>query len=182
MSYCEIITFRDGKPDQSQEFGNSWGGAAFIWDCLFNKYLKDPRKEYDSWLGNAGSSSSSLWKLHEREGLPRFERAVHMATYDRAIVEKRDFPQFIKDLLDFADAYESGRTSHLRSWAKFIQEHPDVQAVGFYMTSVSENLWYDWDEATETMILYDCNTEKKHFSVYRQIERIESEMPVAGTT
>ena len=75
MSYCSIIAFKEGKADSAGNFGNAWGGAAFIWTVLFDKYLKDPEKEHDNWLSRcADESDRSLWDLAKRDDLPNPDR------------------------------------------------------------------------------------------------------------
>jgi hypothetical protein len=49
MSYCEMIEFKDGLPAIHHQFENSWGGAAFIWTALFDRYLKDPTAPWENW-------------------------------------------------------------------------------------------------------------------------------------
>ncbi len=63
MSYCAIIPFKDGKPESRVEFRNAWGGAAYIWDCLFKKHLKDPAIPHDSWLVCTMRGDDRLWKF-----------------------------------------------------------------------------------------------------------------------
>ena len=169
MSHCEIIAFKDGKPDESLGCSNAWGGSAYVWDCLYNKYLKDPRKEYDSWLnaGLAGGSDRRLWDLAKRDDLPSFMRSVHASTFDRAIVSRENFKQFAADLREFVAFFGRGeRVVHLETFAKFIDEHPEAEAVGFYGTSVSENLWYSYDGDKDESVPYDLSTGESHFEVY----------------
>ncbi len=163
MSYCEIITFKDGKPDKSLECKNAWGGAAYIWDMMFKTFLKDPSKEFDTWL----THGDCLWKLQERSDVPAFMKAVHVSTYDRAIVRKEHFGQFVKDLREFLAFFgTSGRICHLETWAKVIEDNPDVEAIGFYATSVSDNPWSAFNEELETSTPYDLTTGTDHFEVY----------------
>lgn len=167
MSYCAIIVFQDNKPARYREFHNAWGGHAYIWDRLYNRFLKNPDVEYDSWLGN----SSALWDLAKRDDIPLFMRAVHAATFDRAIVDCENLPQFIQHLREFLEFFGSGdKVCHLKAWADFIQEHLDVQAIGFYGTSVSNDLWQKWDEDKEEEIPYDLSSGDKHFEVYEYLE------------
>lgn len=171
MSYCEIIVFRDGKPVDSIEYGNSWGGAAFIWSALFDKYLK--RGEYDNWL----TRSEELWKLAERADLPMFERAVMSGTFDYAIICRENFKQFVEHLREFVATYAAGNKScHLLAWAEFI-ETCDAEAIGFRGTSVSENLWFKYDDNGENEIPYDLNSMDQHFEVYEELESAADEVP-----
>lgn len=171
MSYCQIITFENGRPAKSVEYRNAWGGAAYIWDCLFNKYLKDPTNEYDTWA--LGRNLDRLWKLAEREDLLLFERAIHTATFDRAVIVREHLPRFAADLRQFVEHFGTGdRVCHLPTWARFCDEHADVEAIGFYHTSVSDNLWYEWNEEKEESEPYDLNTMDKHFEVYHWLDSL----------
>lgn len=148
MSYCAIIPFSNGIPQEGIEFKNAWGGAARIWDSLFTKYLKNPLIPYHSWL----SCGYELWDLAKRKDLELFERAVHTSTFDCAYIGKENFNQFVLDLRKFIQKYPlSGKVDHLESWAKWI-ESSDAEAVGFYGTSVSECPWYRYDVNSDEIV------------------------------
>ena len=165
-----INLFKDGKPHDSVEYRNAWGAAAFVWNALFEKYLKDPNIPFDSWLVRGmKDDSQELWDLADREDLPMFERAVHASTFDYAIIRNNHFKQFAKDLRQFVAAYPAGESvCHLSEWAKFI-ESCDAEAIGFYGTSVSDNLWFEWDEEREDSTPYDLNIGTKHFEIYDEL-------------
>lgn len=180
MSYCEIISFKDGVPGESVEYRNSHGGAAFVWNALFDTYLKDPAIEYDSWMMRAMDSDRSLWDLAKREDLPMYERAVHAATFDRAIVRAEHFKQFALDLRAFVERHRNEeRVCHLLEWAAFV-ESCNGEAVGFYGMSVSDNLWYEWvvdkdNEDEGESIPYNLNTGDKHFEVYDFLKEVDTQ-------
>ncbi len=176
MSYCEVIVFKDGKPADDARFGNAHGGAACIWGCLYDAYLKDPNKEYDCWLNG---DNKVLWALAGRRDLPMFMRAVHAGTFDWAMIKRENLPTFVKHLREFVTWFQladAARTCHLPAWADFIEQHLDAEAIGFYGMSVSENLWYSWDEVEQNdSIPYDLNTGDKHFEVYDELARVDAE-------
>lgn len=142
MSYTSMMMFRGRKPKTEIRYGNSWGGSARIWDALFDKYLKDPKLPYDTWL-TGGEKAQALWGLAKREDLPMFERAVHTSTFDRAFVLRKDFARFCADLRAFDAAYlVQQRVSHLVKWAEDIEKcDAKTQAVAFYHNSISDNPW-----------------------------------------
>lgn len=175
MSTCSIIYFRDGLPAEETDYRNAWGGSAKIWSDLFDAYLKDPRKEYDNWLTRCDGTDTSLWDLAKRKDLPAFERAVHASTFDLAIIRHEHFQQFAAHLREFVSKYPAGeKVSHLSAWADAI-ESSDAEAIGFHGTSVSENLWFDYDSETEESIPYNLNTGDKHFEVYDWLEENDAE-------
>lgn len=141
MSYCQIIPFKNGLPSHGPEFRNSWGGAARIWSSLFDAYLKNPAIKYHNWLQN----TDGLWNLAKRLDLPDFECSVHASTFDLAYVRSENFSKYVHDLREFASKYPvPGCVDHLPAWADWI-EKADADAVGFYATSVGENLWFTYD-------------------------------------
>jgi hypothetical protein len=179
MSYCKLITFKNGKQDDGLglECKNAWGGAAYIWDSLWERYARDPRKMYDSWLmaaGRPGPEGKRLWDLWKRQDLPMCMRAVHLATFDYAIVKRENLQRFAADLREFVKAFPVGeRVVHLPAWADFIEQHPEIEAIGFH---VSENLWDGpQDDEGECKNPYDMATGDKHFDVYDEIEAFDQE-------
>lgn len=170
MSYCQLIEFENGKPNGKHEFENAWGGSARIWNSLYDRYLKDPRKMYDSWLTNVGNAGQ-LWALADRSDLPIFERAVHCFTFDRFIVRRENFAQMADHLREFVRAYPHGdRVCHLNAWADLIAAS-SAEAIGLYGSSVGENLWYQQTEDDES-IPYDLNTRTEHREVYEYLNAI----------
>lgn len=170
MSYCAIIPIRDCMPQAQVEFRNAWGGAARIWEALFEKYIKDENTPYHSWL--CAESHQKLWDLAKDTRLSLMERAVHASTFDRAYICRSEFSRFATDLRDFDKLYPAtgSQVNHLQAWADFIQSL-DADAVGFYGTSVSENTWWRYNEASDETYatpLSDC------FDVY---EWIDTEVP-----
>jgi hypothetical protein len=177
MSYCEIITFKEGKPNDQIEFKNSWGGAAYIWTALFDKYLKDPENTYDTWLSRFGKDQGKcLWDLAGRKDLKSCERAVHISTFDYATVRKENFPIFVHDLKDFIFLHPNSKESvcHLPEWAKFIESCRE-EAIGFYGTSVSENPWFGYNEENDEIIPYNLNSGTKHFEIYEYLKELDNQ-------
>ena len=171
MSYCAIVTFKDGKSDDEVIYRNSWGGVALVWTKLFDAYLKNPDVDYDNWMMHL--HDESWWGLAERTDLEWFERAVMTATYDRAMVRREHFKQLAEHFRQFVAKYlpEFGCVCHLLDWADFI-EVCEAEAIGFYATSVGENLWYRYDEKVDETFPYDLNAEDKHFEVYDWLESL----------
>lgn len=171
MSYCAIITFKDGKPDQQIEFRNAWGGAARIWDALFDKYLKDPAIPYHSWLCR---NQQPLWDLAKRKSLPMFERAIHCSTFDLAYIRRENFPRFCNDLNAFEAAYPTPvKVNHLPSWEARIEDL-DCEAISFYGTSVAENLWCKWDSEKDEPIEVPLS---EGWEIYDWLDQPETETP-----
>ncbi|MHC4844391.1 MAG: hypothetical protein ACYTEE_11360 [Planctomycetota bacterium] len=175
MSYCSIIEFEDGLPARETEYKNAWGGAARIWTPLYDTYLKDPNNEYDSWLSTM--KPEKLWDLADRKDLPMHLRAVLSCTFDYATIEQKNFKRFAEDLRQFREHFPpNGVVCHLIEWAHHI-EQSHAQAVGFYGTSVSDNLWWSYDEDTDQMIPYNLDRGEEHFEVYDWLLEIDGASP-----
>ena len=171
MGYCEIIPFKDGKPQTGVEFINPWRGAARIWDALFDRYLKRHDIPYHSWIASyREDGGQSLWDLAKRSQLPLFERTVHAFTFDLAFVRRENFPRFAADLRSFDVKYPVDYPSHLPAWASLI-ESMDCEAVGQYATSVSRCPWWPWDEEREE---HRRLTLADGFEVYEWIASLDS--------
>ena len=143
MSYTELIIFEDGKANYAIEFSNAWGGSARIWTSLFDNYIPKVNS-YDSWLT---VKDNRLWDLAKRSDLPLFERAVHAFTFDKFYVKRENLLRMANDLKLFVGKYPiEGRVDHLLAWAKCFEDNQNVEAIGLYGTSVSENLWHRYKE------------------------------------
>jgi len=138
MSYCKLIIFKNGIPSDGIEFRDSWGGAARIWNSLFDAHVPKTG-EFDSWMTNP----TRLWNIASMNGVSLCEKAVHVFTFDKFYVEQKNFKCFASDLRQFVKMYPvPERVDHLPEWAMWFDENVEVEAVGLYATSVSENLWY----------------------------------------
>lgn len=172
MSYTQLITFNDGLPERGPEFSNAWGGAARIWSSLFDKYLKNPAIPYDTWLSRLSREDNSLWDLAKRTDLPVFERAVHMFTFDLAYVSKDNFDRLSEHLREFAEDHRVYQVDHLCAWADAIDAMEGVEAVGLYATSVSENVWFEYDEEKDESMPVPLS---RGFEVYKWIELLSAQ-------
>lgn len=182
MSRCEIILFKDGKAHSDIEYSNSWGGAAYIWDSIYNEYLKDnsPLGEYDSWLIGMRRYGQAFWDLAKNETLPDFMRAAHASQFDMAMVKKENYNKFAQHLRQFAARFpvNANTVCHLPTWANDI-EKLECDAIGFYPTSVGEWLWSEWDDDADEEVMYNYLEGNKHFFLYEYLaEKSVGKQPV----
>lgn len=178
MTYCAIITFKDGKAAEVHQFKNSWGGAAFVWQALWNKYVmpelmrEDVGNHYKNWICAKEDDINRLWNLWKREDIrmPLYERIALLGTFDNAILRKENFADFADQLRRFVEAHHTNPQAvcHLGKWADFI-ETSSAEAVGFHTTSVCENPWMEEDLDGEP-VPYKLNTGEKHFEVYEDLK------------
>lgn len=173
MSYCSLMEFQNGKADKGIDFQNSWGGSARIWNSLFETYCKDPTKPWDSWL-SAGEGDRRLWDLVTDDRLSEPEQAVHAFTLDLFYVSKANFKRLAGHLREFVKIHPTAAKDHLIAWAAFI-EKSKAEAIGLHGTSVSDNLWFRWDEENDCFKPYDMTIETEHQEVYEFIDNADDE-------
>ena len=176
MSYCSIyIIDKDGSAREYRMFSNSWGGAARIWSALWDHYVRDPNKEYDSWMHG---DQNKLWDLPKslvQKGCIT-PAIVLISTFDRAIVKREKLSDFTAALRQFDKQYpvEFDTANHLPTWADTIDEiaikEPECIGIGFFQTSVAEDLWYEEDQDTGEAIPYNVLSDNRHFSVYKHLD------------
>jgi hypothetical protein len=164
MSSAYLVTFVNGVADSSYEFGNSWGGAARIWDSLFQKYI-EKIDEYDNWL-RAGADKR-LWQVWKDPRLQECERLVYFLCCDDALVKREDFTKMAEAIRKFKELHPSkeGHVCHLNLFAE-VFETETCDAIGMHATSVCENPWIGWDEKTDEAVPYNFLTGTKHWFVY----------------
>jgi hypothetical protein len=118
---------------------NSWGSAPVIWQFMAARYLRI-EKSYDYPSPGWMQSTERIWPLWKRIDIPEHQRAVLMMTFDRAYVLKKDYPRagrHIRAFLQDLGQYEG--VNHWPHIAELYESDPDVPAIGFWCTSVSED-------------------------------------------
>ena len=165
MSYCEMFGFTsEGKMVSVKRYENAWGWAAYIWDKLFDKYLKDYSIRYDNWMGRSGD----LWKLIEDDRLAPFEKVALWSTFTYSQVRVSELSLFIRSIEMFLGAYPAGEgTCHLgeiiTDLMSVLQNPGKIISVGWYGMSVSNNPWRgEYDEEIDEYADYDVTTGTKH--------------------
>lgn len=170
MSHTTIMAVWPGeKADKLRTFQNSHGSAPVIWNALAMKYLG---------LGNFEYSlhAREVWPLYKRADMPRHQRAVLLMTYDNAIVMKEDYKQAAADIRAFLSDFPQNHeyANHWPEVAGLFESDPDCPAIGFHMTSVSENPFQgQWNEEIED---YDPPDWKWYWDAYAQAEITEKEI------
>ena len=159
MSYTTIKAVWPGeKHEDLEELRNGHGSAPVIWGAMCERYLG----KRNQWL----FESDQLWPLYKRQDIPSCLRAVLMMTYDRAYVERKDYAQAADDIEEFLRLLPPPE-SHVNHWphiASLFRSNPDIPAIGFRCTSVSEDLFQgEWNEETES---YEQPDWGRFWSVY----------------
>ena len=176
MSYAELkIVKKNGDVVGYKEYNNAFGGAAFIWTKLYDKYLKDQNIPYDSWLLNR----EKLWKLSKDESIPFFARVVLNSTYDHVIIKRENILDLANALEKFLEIFppSKGTICHLGNWVndlRDIYKDKSIRGIAFYQTSVSQDLWniYNDNEEDDSWTDRDYNIEKDegHWFLFDEIE------------
>ena len=154
--YKEVLNKLDGfSPTEDvdiEQLRNSWGSAPVIWNVMAKKYLKT-----DSWAGY----TDKLWPLYRDEQIPAYLRAVHLFTFDRFYVSKKDYARLAKDIRQFVADFPTDATqvNHWPRIATLLESDPDYPAIGLYCTSVAEDPWKGpWNEESEEYGSFDWST------------------------
>lgn len=132
------------KVEDLEELRNSWGGAHIVWDYMCRRYIGTG--------ANSMSYADHVWPLARRSDVPLHLRSILAMTFDRTYVLKKDYARAASDIEAFLrDAgIPSGRVSHWSRIAEIFRSDPDVPAIGFHWTSVSDDLFCgEWDDARE---------------------------------
>lgn len=151
MSYTTIKALWPGeKHEDLKELSNSHGSAPIVWGELSVRYLG--AKDRFSWGTLFGGSTENLWALYKHLGIPEAYRAVLMMTFDYAYVTKKDYKRAAADIRKFLADFPqpSEYVNHWPAIAELFESDPDIPAIGFRCTSVSEDLFQGpWDEEKE---------------------------------
>lgn len=166
MSYTTIKALWPGeKHEDYRELRNSWGSAPVIWDALTKRWL--PGKQ---WLSCAGGSDNSLWNLCDDQRLPLHQRAVLMMTFDRAYVAKANYSRAAQDIRAFLRDLPppAQNVNHWPEIATLFESDPDIPALGFHHTSVSEDPFQGpYNEEADD---YDAPDWSKCYEIYAELE------------
>lgn len=158
MSSTRLIEFRNGIPEDYTEYSNSWGGAARVWDSIWEKYGTN-LTQWDNWM--TAARDGRLWNLWSECSFLKTEEMVYLFTCDDVLVENKDFKDLAVALREFAEMNPVKGVCHLRSWADLI-ESSTAEAIGLHATTVTENPWCKWDEKKDEPVPYNFKKGKKH--------------------
>jgi len=169
MSYTTIKAIWPGeKHADHEELRNAWGSAPVVWSALSECYLGSRH----AWLLGEGKK---LWQLAERPEIPALHRRVLMMTFDRAYVAKKDYAKAAADIREFLRCFPQSDVgaNHWPHIASLFESDPDIPAIGFYMTSVSDDPFRGpFNEETDA---YEPTDWASCFSVYDEPEPFAGE-------
>jgi len=167
MSYTTIIhVFPGEKIECGDELRNSHGSAPVIWDLLCQKYLGI---EPMHWMSG---NMERLWKLWKDTSIPVHHRALLMMTFDRAYVLKANYARAAADIRKFFTEfqYNPEYVNHWPQISTLFESNPDVPAIGFWHTSVSDNPFHgSWNEDKEA---YDSPDWDECYEIYSELDKL----------
>lgn len=176
MSYTELYVFNKNNTCMFlDEIQNSHRGAMAIWLHLEKKYLpplSDPYgliKDYNSrFFCGKVESLKEFWDLFKDKRLTIDERIVLGSTYDNVLVKKENFSKLIKAFRNFE------ATTSLKEQADLIESiinEPEISAIGWNQTSISDNSWQMYDEEKDEYIPYDLDKCNDHWYLFEELEK-----------
>lgn len=116
-------------------------------------------------------NGEALWALCTDDSVPVLHRTIHLMTMDRMYIEAKDFKRAGADIRAFLNDFPQleKRINHWPAIADYLESEPDIPAVGFHMTSVSDSPFNGaWDEEKEAYEPLDWST---CCSVYASLEK-----------
>lgn len=149
------------KVEDLEELRNSYGSAPVIWNEISKRYLGLKDHEYSF-------HTDDLWPLYKRTDMPAHYRSVLMMTYDNALVMKANYKQAAADIRAFLSDFPMapGYANHWPRIAEIFDSEPDCPAIGFRMTSVSEDSFQgSYNDETEE---YDAPDWSRYWDAYAE--------------
>lgn len=164
MSYTTMLGLYPGTAREAEEirqFSNAWGAAPHVWDALASGWL--------------GARPTPLWHLARDPKLSVHERAVLAMTFDRSFIAAAHYAKAATDIRKFLEQHPApvGHANHWPEIAEILSAGLGFPAVGFWMTSVSENLWHgDYDPDRDIFRPYDWSVAEEVYSIINtEVER-----------
>ncbi len=179
MSCTELyVAQANGDVVLDSEFRNSWGGGAFVWTALCQRYAvaikglvpKEKRLDACTWPGHPqeyqiNEDWKALWRLPE-EDLRPWERDVLLSTFDWTLIAPPDLERLAKSMRRFEDAHaRPNQVCSLLQQAGRIEElaQSGVRGIGWNQTSVNGDAWQGpWNESDQESEIYNIDRHEKH--------------------
>jgi hypothetical protein len=149
MSYTtmHVIDLDAKEIIDSIEYRNSHGSAPYVWDAMSKFYL-----HWDFW---GAKDAQPLWDLFDKKYIKKSQRAVLGMTFDRAIIKREHFKEAADDIISFLSNFPPD-PEDVNHWPSIVTRLMQLEstaqgniAIGFHMTSVSENPLVKWDDDAE---------------------------------
>jgi hypothetical protein len=174
MSYTTVYLIRSsGDLEEIVELQNAHGFAPYVWSVLCKRYLGAAA----AWCTE--EDAEKLWALGYDKKVPRAWRAALLCTYDFALIEHNRFCEVAGLLREFSkDTYSVSCVCHFSEIVRLLEQHAsdtDVIGMCFYPSSISDNLWFEYDGAEGEDRPYDVKAGTKHFFVGETLDKTDGE-------
>ncbi len=150
MSYAELkVAELNGPVITYMSYTDSWGGFAYIWDSIWEKYCKKNR--LDLWV-HPKENHTRLFGTVTNPKIPGWIRLIMASTFDNYIVKYDKLPILSEYYKDFVEMFPPPpKGCHLLRWSddcmKIYNEYNSNNCAGicFQATSINPDPWEDYD-------------------------------------
>lgn len=172
MSSTTVFLIRaNGDFEEIVGLQNAHGFATLTWSVLCKRYLGADA----AW--RTDEDVEKLCALGYDAKVPRAWRAALFCTFDLAVIEYVRFHEIAGLLQEFVkDICPISCVCHFPAIARLLEQHAsdtDVIGMCFYPSSISDNLWFDYDGEEDEDRPYDLKTGTKHFFVGETLDKAE---------
>lgn len=143
MSELTLVEFSDGTYKETV-YKNSWGGASYIWQHVYEKYIDQNGVWLSGFLNP--TISDRFWQIPEQEDVPYFIRLTLLSTADGALVKSETFNNLANAFREFVQYFGTQNgVCHLLQIADKIKKS-NAQHIAFFWRFESRPTWFVADE------------------------------------
>lgn len=162
MSETELYAvYKNGDVKYYEGVNNSWLGGMHVWNTLNEKY------GFNEGLFTGFEKTFGSFNKGRYEN---YEDIVLGSTFDHVLVKKENFNQLIDNFKLYIENTNGGNFSKQIEVIKQMKNDGDIIAVGWCQTSVTGDLWDEYDEETGENSPYNINEGDKHWYLFDEIE------------
>lgn len=180
MSETQIFGLKKNKDTEKLvEFKNSHGYGTSIWLIYAWKYLG--LNQNSNLITD--EKYSQLWDLIYDDRLPFHDKVVLISTFDRSIIEKKNYNEFLKCLELWQKDHEKtllekNYVNHVKSLMLYMQKNKKeflhYDYIGVQITNIMDCQYYvDWENEAQTHPVFegdeDYEDEDRYYSSLTKI-------------
>jgi len=170
MSSTELIGIKDGKAsDVLGEYRNSHLAGSVIWDYIAKNYTRFERMPI-SYNEKDLREFWDCWKTADH--MPEWAKIVLLSTYDKVYVKRENLGKLIDAFVKFDETFPN---THCGSYAKDLKVNIDkIDGCCWYLTSITDDPWSEWDEETEEYVPYDFSSGDDHWELFEAMDEVQN--------
>jgi len=177
MSYTTVyLIHTNGAIKEIAPLENSHGFGPYVWNCFCGELLGN----IHAWRDLDLVSDEKLESWARDKNIPRQGRAALLLVENQAVIEHARFIEIMGLLHKFVmDADNGFSVCHFSKIAELLEQHAnDADGLGmcFDPSSLSDNLWFEYDEETDKEIPYDVKTGTRHFYVGEVLDKTDGKV------